>query len=162
MDSPSIRAIVISVSDTRSEADDLSGAELVRLLDSAGAIVDEKIIVSDDLVELREAIFRAATQPGTDLVITTGGTGFADRDNTPEATRSVIEREAPGLAEAMRGETASRTPLSMLSRGICGIRGRTLIVNLPGSPKAVRECFDVIRPVLGHAVAVLRGREQHD
>lgn len=153
---------MISVSDTRTEADDLSGAELVRLLASAGAVVDEKIMVSDDLVELREAIFRAATQRGTDLVITTGGTGFADRDNTPEATRSVIEREAPGLAEAMRRETASRTPLSMLSRGICGIRGRTLIVNLPGSPKAIRECFDVIRPVLGHAVAVLRGREQHD
>jgi molybdenum cofactor synthesis domain-containing protein len=95
------------------------------------------------------------------LIVTTGGTGFGPRDNTPEATRAVIEREAPGLAEAMRRETAVKTPLAMLSRGICGIRGDKLIVNLPGSPKAVEECFAVIIAVLPHAVALLSGETRH-
>jgi len=94
--------------------------------------------------------------------ISTGGTGFGPRDNTPEATQAVIEREAPGLVEAMRRETYTKTPLAMLSRGICGIRGDTLIINLPGSPKGVEECFEVIRPVLQHAVQLLAGDTQHD
>jgi len=93
--------------------------------------------------------------------MTTGGTGFGQRDNTPEATRAVIEREAPGLSEAMRRETTSKTPMAMLSRGICGIRGNTLIINLPGSPRGVEECFEVIRPVLSHAVALLSGNTEH-
>src|SRR6185369_10032799 len=95
------------------------------------------------------------------LIVTTGGTGFSPRDNTPEATQAVIERDAPGLAEAMRRETAAKTPLSMLSRGVCGIRGRTLLINLPGSPKGVEECFEVIRPVLGHAINLLSGQTEH-
>jgi molybdopterin adenylyltransferase len=92
-----------------------------------------------------------------DLVLTTGGTGLSPRDVTPEATRAVLEREAPGLAEAMRAETARQTPTAMLSRGVCGVRSGALVVNLPGSPKAVRECFAVIRPVLAHAVSTLAG-----
>jgi molybdenum cofactor synthesis domain-containing protein len=95
------------------------------------------------------------------LVVTTGGTGFAERDNTPEATRAVIEREAPGLAEAMRMETLKKTPKAMLSRGVCGIRNKTLIINLPGSPKGVVECFDVIKPVLPHAINLISGKTQH-
>ena len=95
------------------------------------------------------------------LIVTTGGTGFGPRDNTPEATQAVIEKETPGLAEAMRRETYSKTPLAMLSRGICGIRGSTLIVNLPGSPKGVEECFAVIHPVLSHAIALLAGQTEH-
>ena len=95
------------------------------------------------------------------LIITTGGTGFAPRDNTPEATRAVIEREAQGLAEAMRAETLKNTPMAMLSRGVCGIRGKILIVNLPGSPKGVIECFDVIKNVLPHAVNLLGGDTKH-
>jgi molybdenum cofactor synthesis domain-containing protein len=96
------------------------------------------------------------------LVITTGGTGLSPRDNTPEATRAVIEREAPGLAEAMRAETWKRTPTAMLSRGVCGVRSGALVVNLPGSPRAVAECFEVIRPVLAHAVAQAAGGGAHD
>ena len=96
------------------------------------------------------------------FILTTGGTGLGPRDNTPEATRAVIEREAPGLAEAMRRETYAKTPLAMLSRGICGIRGDTLIINLPGSPKGVEECFGIVRPVLQHAIDLLSGDTQHD
>ena len=88
-------------------------------------------------------------------------TGLAPRDNTPEATRNVIDREAPGIAEAMRRETAGNTPMAMLSRGIAGIRNGTLIINMPGSPKAVAQCFEVIRPVLVHAIAVISGPVEH-
>nr|MBA3242412.1 MogA/MoaB family molybdenum cofactor biosynthesis protein [Acidobacteriota bacterium] len=97
--------------------------------------------------------------PGVNLVITTGGTGLGPRDNTPEATRAVIEREVPGIAEAMRAESLKKTPTAMLSRGVCGVRSGALIVNLPGSPAAVRECFAVLRPVVSHAIALLAGRD---
>ena len=95
------------------------------------------------------------------LIVTTGGTGFSARDNTPEATRAVIEKEAQGLAEAMRFETIKKTPFAMLSRGVCGIGNQTLIINLPGSPKGVRECFEVIKPVLQHAVNLTCGETRH-
>jgi molybdenum cofactor synthesis domain-containing protein len=93
--------------------------------------------------------------------MTTGGTGFGPRDNTPEATRAVIEREAPGLSEAMRIQTLKNTPLAMVSRGVSGICSGTLIINLPGSPKGVRESFDVIKPVLAHVVGLVAGKTQH-
>lgn len=156
-----IRAIVVTVSDSRNETDDLSGETLIESLAEIGAEIVEKIIVSDDFDNLRQTLYVLTEREDTNLIITTGGTGFSSRDNTPEATRSVIEKEAQGLAEAMRYETLKKTPMAMLSRGVCGIRGNTLIVNLPGSPKAVRECFDVIKTVLPHAVNLITGNTSH-
>src|SRR5258708_18733782 len=156
-----IKATIITVSDTRRADDDLSGKRLAELLWSIGAEIVETIIVTDDLLNLRETLYTLTEREDVNLIITTGGTGFGPRDNTPEATRAVMTREAPGVAEAMRRETAAKTPMAMLSRGICGIRGNTLIVNLPGSPKGVEECFEVIRPVLGHAVAQVTGNTGH-
>ncbi len=157
-----IKAAVVTVSDTRAADDDISGNKLVELLGSIGAEVGVRRSVTDDLLHIRETLHSLAERGDINLIVTTGGTGFGPRDNTPEATRGVIEREAPGLAEAMRRETASKTPLAMLSRGVCGIRGNTLIINLPGSPKAVEECFGVIRPVLHHAIDLILGNTKHD
>lgn len=156
-----IQTAVITVSDTRAPESDLSGNKLVELLISVGAEIVERIIVSDDLLDLRETLHSLSQRQDINLIMTTGGTGLGPRDNTPEATLAVIDREAPGLAEAMRRETASKTPMAMLSRGVCGIRGNTLIVNLPGSPKGVAECFEVIKPVLGHAIDQVSGNTQH-
>lgn len=161
--SSQIRAVVITVSDacSRGERADTSGETLVELLEQAGAEVFAKEIVSDDPEPLSK-ILRAYTGRGdVNLIITTGGTGFGPRDNTPEATLAVIERNAPGLAEAMRMETLKQTPMAMISRGVCGIRSGALIINLPGSPKGVRESFAVIQPVLSHAITLLSGRTDH-
>jgi len=156
-----IRAAVLTVSDSRTPGDDTSGNTLVELLASASAEIVERSIVTDDLQHIRDSIFALCEREEINLILTTGGTGFGPRDNTPEATRAVIEREAAGIAEAMRRETAVKTPMAMLSRGVCGIRGGTLIINLPGSPKAVKECFEVIRPVLQHAVNLINGKTAH-
>ena len=161
MDNVKIRAIVVTVSDSRSETDDVSGVTLAGLLQEIGAEIVDKIIVSDEFEDLRNTLYSLTEREDANLVVTTGGTGFAPRDNTPEATRAVIEREAQGLAEAMRFETLKKTPTAMLSRSVCGIRGKTLIINLPGSPKGVRECFEVIKPVLQHAVNLLAGNTRH-
>lgn len=157
-----IQAAIVTVSDTRGVNDDLSGGRLDDLMTEMGAVITEKLIVSDDLEDLRNTLYALTERDDINLIVTTGGTGFGPRDNTPEATRAVIEREAPGLAEAMRRETSSKTPLAMLSRGICGIRGTTLIINLPGSPKAVEECFNVIRPVLPHSIDLICGETRHE
>jgi len=159
-----IRAVVITVSDacSRGERQDESGEVLVQLLTELGAEIIAKDIVNDDLEPLAHKLRAYADLKHVNLIVTTGGTGLAPRDNTPEATLSVIEREAPGLAEAMRIETLKQTPMAMISRGICGIRSDTLIVNLPGSPKGVRESFAVIKPVLHHAVALLAGKPGGD
>lgn len=156
-----IKALVISISDTRREEDDVSGVTLVGLLIAMGVEVHEKVIISDDLEDIRNTLYVASEREDVDLIITTGGTGFTDRDNTPEATNAIIEREAPGIAEAIRREAAKNTPLAMLSRGVCGIRNQTLIINLPGSPKAVKECFGVIEPVLQHAINLIKGEAGH-
>jgi len=161
MDNVKIRAIVVTVSDSRSETDDVSGVTLAGLLQEIGAEIVDKIIVSDEFEDLRNTLYSLTEREDANLVVTTGGTGFAPRDNTPEATLAVIEREAQGLAEAMRFETLKKTPTAMLSRSVCGIRGKTLIINLPGSPKGVRECFEVIKPVLQHAVNLLTGNTKH-
>jgi molybdopterin adenylyltransferase len=156
-----IMAMVLTASDSRKIGDDLSGSILVGLLLGMGATVHERLIIEDDLDVLRQTLFSYAERDDINLILTTGGTGFSQRDNTPEATRAVIDREAPGIAEAIRRETAAKAPMAMLSRGIAGIRGKTLIINLPGSPKAVKECFEVIKPVLQHAVDLLNENQQH-
>jgi molybdenum cofactor synthesis domain-containing protein len=155
-----IRAVVITVSDAgfRGERKDESGEILVQLLRDIGAEIVATRILSDDPDPLADALREFADWRNVNLIITTGGTGMAPRDNTPEATLAVIEREAPGLAEAMRIETLKQTPMAMISRGVCGIRSGTLIINLPGSPKGVRESFAVIAPVLSHAIALLAGK----
>ena len=157
----SVKAFRITVSDTRTLDNDVSGDKLAELLIGAGAEVTGKLIVSDELDGLQSTLRSVADREDVNLVVTTGGTGLAPRDNTPEATKAVIDKEAPGLAESMRRETYGKTPLSMLSRGVCGVRGETLIINLPGSPKAVQECFEIIRPVLGHAVKLISGDTEH-
>jgi molybdopterin adenylyltransferase len=154
-----INAVVVTISDTRISNDDLSGDKLAELLMSIGATIVERLIVTDELTHIRETLFLLAERDDVDLMVTTGGTGFSPRDNTPEATRAVIEREAPGMAEAMR--FGGKHPMSMLSRAVCGIRGKTLIVNLPGSPRGVEECFEVIRSVLPHAIELIRGNQPH-
>ena len=158
--SVTLRAVALTVSDrcARGEREDESGAVLVSLLEELGAEVLAKEVLPDDLGPLKEKLRGYADRADVNLVVTTGGTGLAPRDNTPEATRAVVEREVPGLAEAMRAETLGKTPLAMLSRGVCGVRSGALVVNLPGSPAAVRECFEVIRPVIAHAVSTLAGR----
>lgn len=158
-----IRAVIITASDAcaAGEREDKSGDALVELLTKLGAEIVAKDIVNDDLDNLAHKLRAYADLKHVNLIVTTGGTGFGRRDNTPEATRQVIEREAPGLAEAMRIQTFKDTPMAMISRGICGIRSGTLIVNLPGSPKAVRESFAVISPVLNHAIDLLAGHTQH-
>ena len=158
-----ISAFVITVSDacSRGEREDASGEALVALLQSVGAEIVGKTIVPDDLDPLTAVLIKAADREDVNLVITTGGTGFAPRDNTPEATVAAIEREAPGIAEAMRMQTLNKTPMAMISRGVCGIRSGALIINLPGSPKGVRESFAVVAPVLNHAIALLSGHQEH-
>jgi molybdenum cofactor synthesis domain-containing protein len=159
-----IRAVVITASDAcaRGEREDASGAALVQLLTELGAHVVASKILSDDLDPLAQALREFADRDDVNLIVTTGGTGLGPRDNTPEATQQVIEREVPGIAEAIRAESLKSTPMAMISRGFCGVRSGTLIVNLPGSPKAVKETFAVIAPVLSHAIELLSGRTSHN
>ena len=158
-----IRAAVITVSDacSRGERHDDSGEALVELLEASGAEIVETRILSDDLDPLVQALEEIAQRGDVNLILTTGGTGLGPRDNTPEATRQVIEREAPGIVEAIRTESLKVTPMAMISRGVAGVASGTLIINLPGSPKAVKESFAVIKPVLAHAVDLLAGKTRH-
>ena len=135
--------------------EDLSGDVLAELLRDEGFEV-ERTVVPDDVEPIAAAI-RAFGDSGISLVLTTGGTGFAPRDVTPEATRGVIEREAPALAEAIRADALTRTPHALLSRGIAGLRGATLVVNLPGSPGGCRDGFEVVRPALKHGLELAAG-----
>ena len=147
--------ITISTSVSDGRAKDESGPLLASLADEAGAHVVVVEVLPDDqaIIEVR---LRHHTDAGCDLIFTTGGTGFTPDDVTPEATRAVIDREAPGFAEAIRLNSLEHTPMGILTRGVSGIAGRTLIVNFPGSPKAVRESFPVVAPTLRHVVDTLR------
>src|SRR5262245_58629725 len=158
-----IHAVVITASDAcaRGQREDKSGELLVELLTGIGAHIVAKEILSDDLEPLADKLREYADRPDVNLLINTGGTRFVFLDNRPGATSRVIKREAPGIAEATRIQTLKHTPMSMISRGVCGIRSGALIVNLPGSPKAVRESFEVIKPVLNHAVDLLAGETRH-
>jgi molybdenum cofactor synthesis domain-containing protein len=153
-----MRAAVVTVSDRsfRGERPDVSGPVLKALLEGAGADVIETTVVPDDPAVIAQALIRLADEVCCELIVTTGGTGLSPRDTTPEATCQVIDKRVPGMEEAIRQESVKHTPLAMLSRGVVGVRGRTLILNFPGSPKAVRECLAVVVPVLGHAVKLLR------
>jgi molybdopterin adenylyltransferase len=161
--STQIQAVIITASDAcaRGEREDKSGEVLLELLGEMGSNIVAREIVDDELEPLAHKLRAFADLKHVNLIVTTGGTGFGPRDNTPEATLQVIEREAPGLAEAMRIETLKNTPMAMISRGVCGIRSKTLIINLPGSPKAVRESFEVIKPVLNHAIDLISGHTSH-
>jgi molybdenum cofactor synthesis domain-containing protein len=152
---------IVTISDTRTATDDISGDELAVLVASQGFVVAERSIVKDDRGAIAETLARLCASGDTALILTTGGTGIAPRDVTPEATRDVVDFELPGIPEAMRGETFAKTNTSILSRSVAGVKGRTLIINLPGSPKGVRECFDVIAPILLHALKQLRGEIDH-
>jgi molybdopterin adenylyltransferase len=150
-----MRAAVLTVSDgvTAGTREDKSGDVLAQRLEAAGFELAERRVVPDERDRIAAALRELAA--AAEVIITTGGTGFAPRDVTPEATATVVERPTPGLDEAMRACSIAKSPHGMLARGRSGIAGRTLIVNLPGSPRACAECFDVIAPAIGHGLALL-------
>ena len=152
-------AAVITLSDlgSRGERADTSGPALCEILKGDGWNIVHTAILPDDIDLIKAELIRCADELGVCLVVTTGGTGFSRRDVTPEATKAVIERECPGIPEAMRAESLRITPRGCLSREVSGIRGDTLIVNCPGSEKAARECIGAVLPALKHAIEMLRG-----
>ncbi len=154
-----IRTAIITLSDKGSagEREDESGKIIRDMITGIGADVVHYEILPDDKTRIEETLAGLADSGTIDLVVTTGGTGVAPRDVTPEATRGVIDRELPGMAEAMRSESMKKTPHAMISRAVAGIRKQTLIVNLPGSPRAVRENLSVVLPALPHAIEKIKG-----
>jgi len=157
-----IRAGVITVSDKGSagQREDQSGPEVERILKTIGIEVILRAVVPDEIHQIRDILVDFADQQKMDLIVTTGGTGVAPRDVTPDATLGVIDKEIPGMAEAMRRESCKITPHALISRAVVGIRGRTLIANLPGSPKGARENLAVLLPALPHAIEKIKGDER--
>ena len=151
-----MKAAVLTISTTRArgEGEDVSGTELAELCRQAGLEAVHHVI-PDDRDAIAQAMRRLADEDGVRFIFTTGGTGMTADDVTPEATRDVIDREAPGYAETIRAESRNHTPLGILTRGVSGIRGRTLIVNFPGSPNGVKQSWPVVEPTLEHAAATL-------
>jgi len=150
---------IITASDkgSRGEREDISGRTIEEMIQGIGEIA-AYLIVPDEQRALSAAMIEMADQQGIDLILTTGGTGLGPRDVTPEATLAVIDRLVPGIPEAMRAESLKKTSRAMLSRAVAGTRGRTLIINLPGSPKGVRECLEVVLPSLEHGLAIMTGQ----
>jgi molybdopterin adenylyltransferase len=155
-------AQVITVSDGVSAGtrEDESGKALVRILQDAGFDVMERVVVLDERQRIADAIVTAADR-GADVVVTTGGTGLGPRDVTPQATASVIDFEVPGIGESMRRAGAASTPMAALSRSMAGVRGQTLIINVPGSPKGATESLEAVMPTLAHAIKLLHGDTKH-
>lgn len=153
------KVALLTVSDrcSRGEQEDVTGPMLSDVLAAAGFEVVELGLVPDEGERIEAELIRLADQVGADVVFTNGGTGVGPRDVTPEATTAVIDRPAPGIPEAMRVGGLAQTPMAMLSRGVAGIRGNTLVVNLPGSPRGARECLDILLPALGHALEMIAG-----
>ncbi|NLT47213.1 MAG: MogA/MoaB family molybdenum cofactor biosynthesis protein [Clostridiales bacterium] len=159
MNKRTFTAGILTVSDkgAAGQREDVSGRVIEEILTGAGYLIENYSIVPDEKPEIEKALIHMADDMNLNLVVTTGGTGFSARDITPEATKSIIERETPGISEAIRMNSLAVTPKGMLSRGISGIRGFTLIVNLPGSPKAVRESLEYILSPLEHGLDILLG-----
>jgi molybdopterin adenylyltransferase len=154
-----VRAAVITISTSKAAGDgeDESGPALAELARKLGAELAGAEVIPDNRGQIEDRLRHWCDVEGCELVLTTGGTGFAPNDVTPEATRAVIEREAPGIGEAMRAASREHTPNWMLSRGVAGARGASLIVNFPGSPRSIRQTGDALAPALPHALALLRG-----
>ena len=159
----SYRAAIVTVSDSVAGGtrEDLSGPAVVRVLQDAGWTIKSTEVLPDDFSLLRERLAALAADVESDVVFTTGGTGISPRDRTPEATTSVMERSVPGLAETMRREGLKKTPLAALSRAVVGIKGKALLINLPGSPGGAEDSLRAILDLLPHAIDVIRGEESH-
>ena len=157
------RTAIITLSDTasRGEREDESGRAIYEIVTAEGYEVVSETILPDEPEQLTELLCKIADEDQADLILTTGGTGFSKRDHTPEATKAAIERETPGISEAMRYCSLQVTPRGMLSRGVSGIRKEALIVNLPGSPKAVRECLSYAIGALTHGLDILKGNDSN-
>lgn len=153
------KAAVVTVSDrgSRGERQDASGPEIARILESVGIEITARRIIPDETEMIRQTLIELCAGDTIDLVLTTGGTGVSPRDVTPDATRDVIERDIPGMAEEMRRQSGLVTPHAMISRAIAGIRNNTLIINLPGSPRGARENLNVVLPALHHAIEKIQG-----
>ncbi|UMZ74553.1 MogA/MoaB family molybdenum cofactor biosynthesis protein [Natranaerofaba carboxydovora] len=154
------RAGILTLSDkgSKGEREDKSGKLIEKKLNELDIEVEEYRVLPDEEQEIIKVMCYLSDEKKVDIILTTGGTGLSPRDFTPEATLKIIEKEVPGIAEAMRYESIKKTPHGMLSRGVSGVRGKTLIINMPGSPKAVEECMDVIIPAIPHALETLSGQ----
>jgi len=153
----SVGILTISDKGSRGEREDRSGPVIRGIMETIGADVAETAIVPDEREAIAGKLAAWADGGGMDVILTTGGTGLARRDVTPEATLSVIDRAVPGITEAMRAVSLAKTPMAVLSRAVAGLRGDCLIINLPGSPKAVTECLEAVLPAIPHAVEIIRG-----
>lgn len=153
---------ILTMSDkgSRGEREDLSGKEIERMIKPLPAEVKAYEVIPDEADIIKAKIKEFVDKKKLDLILTTGGTGVSPRDVTPEATKAVIDRELPGMSEAMRAESLKKTPNAMISRAVCGIRKQSLIINLPGSPRAVRENLSVVLPAISHAVEKIKGSQE--